>query len=124
MTAHGESYLNGGVEDVVVACYHYPNRVMACVHASWLNPRKVREITVVGEHKMVVWNDMDLGEPVKVYHKSVNIQRDPVYADSFGAFHMQVRNGDVIIPHIAGSEPLAAECNHFIDCILGRWRTR
>lgn len=122
VTAHGDSYLNGGVEDVVVACYRYPNRVMACVHASWLNPRKVREITVVGEHKMVVWNDMDLGESVKIYHKSVNIQRDPVYADSFGAFHMQVRNGDVVIPHIAGSEPLAVECNHFIDCILGRAR--
>jgi predicted dehydrogenase len=120
VTAQGQSYLNGGVEDVVVGCFTYPNRVLAYVHASWLNPRKVREITVVGEYKMVVWNDLDLMEPVRVYHKSVKVEREPLYSDSFGAFHMQVRNGDVVIPHIAGPEPLAAECSHFIDCIMGR----
>jgi predicted dehydrogenase len=120
VTARGESYLNQGVEDVVVASFTYPNRVLANIHASWLNPRKVREITVVGENKMVVWNDMDLNEPLRVYHKSVHVDREPLYSDSFGSFRMQVRNGDVVIPHITGPEPLAAECNHFVDCILGR----
>src|SRR5207253_536522 len=110
VTAHGQSYLNPAIEDVVVASFTYSNRVLAHVHASWLNPRKVREITVVGENKMVVWNDMDLNEPLRIYHKSVDIQRDPVYSDSFGAFRMQVRHGDVVIPHLAGPEPLAAEC--------------
>jgi predicted dehydrogenase len=122
VTARGESYLTTGIEDVVAASLTYPERVLAYVHASWLNPRKVREITVVGTHKMVVWNDMDLNEPIRVYHKSVNVEREPVYSDSFGAFRMQVRNGDVVIPHVTGPEPLAAECNHFLDCIQGKAR--
>jgi predicted dehydrogenase len=120
VTAHGQSYLNPPMEDVVVASFLYPNRVLTHLHASWLNPRKVREVTVVGANKMVVWDDMDLNEPVRVYHKSVNIEHEPVYSDSFGAFRMQVRNGDVVIPHITGPEPLLAECNHFLACIQGK----
>jgi predicted dehydrogenase len=120
VTAHGMSYLSPNVEDVVVASFVYQNRVMACVHASWLNPRKVREITVVGDQKMVVWNDMDLNEPVRVYHKSVDVQHEPAYSDTFGSFRMQVRSGDVLIPKIAANEPLEAECTHFLDCILGK----
>jgi predicted dehydrogenase len=120
VTARGQSYLNRGVEDVVLASFTYPGDVLASVHASWLNPRKVREITVVGEHRMAVWNDMDLAEPVRIYDKTVDPPRRGDYADSFGAFRMLVRNGDVRIPHIAGPEPLAAECSHFLDCVLGR----
>jgi predicted dehydrogenase len=120
VTARGQSYLNLDVEDVVIANFTYPRRVLASVHVSWLNPRKVREITVVGDHKMVVWNDMDLNEPVRIYNKSVNVEREPVYSDSFGSFRMQIRTGDVVIPHISGPEPLAAECAHFLDCIQGR----
>jgi predicted dehydrogenase len=120
VTARGESYLKPEVKDVVVACFAYPERVLAYVHASWLNPRKVREITVVGDRKMVVWNDMDLNEPVRIYDKSVDLGREPAYYDSFGSFRMQVRNGDVVIPHITGPEPLKAECDHFLDCIAGR----
>ena len=100
VTACGTSYLNPNVEDVVVANFAYPNQVQACVHASWLNPQKVREITVVGERQMVVWNDMDLNEPVRVYHKSVDVERGAEYADSFGAFRLLVRSGDVVIPQI------------------------
>jgi predicted dehydrogenase len=120
VTARGQSYLNPGVEDVVLASFTYPGSVLASVHASWLNPRKVREITVVGETKMAVWNDMDLNEPVRVYHKSVDREPRPLYSDSFGSFRMLVRNGDVVIPYVAGPEPLAAECAHFVDCVLGR----
>jgi predicted dehydrogenase len=120
VTAHGQSYLKSGVEDLVVASFVYPNNVLAMLHVSWLNPRKVREITLVGENRMVVMDDMNLTEPLRIYHKSVEIEREPIYSDSFGAFRMLVRNGDIVIPSVVGSEPLAAECNHFIDCILGR----
>lgn len=120
VTARGQSCLNAGIEDVVLASFTYPDGVLASVHASWLNPRKVREITVIGEHRMAVWNDMDLAEPVRVYHKTVDMAQPPAYADSFGAFRMLVRNGDVVIPHVSGPEPLAAECGHFLDCVLGR----
>jgi predicted dehydrogenase len=124
-TAYGTSYLTPGVEDVVVANFSYPRQVQACVHASWLNPQKVREITVVGERQMVVWNDMDLNEPVRIYHKSVDVERpasdrDPGYVDSFGAFRMLVRSGDVVIPKIDAGQPLDAECQHFLDCLEGK----
>lgn len=122
ITARGECYLSPDVEDVVVASLTYPDRVMACVHASWLNPRKVRETTVVGEHRMVVWNDMDLDEPIRIYDKSVDVTETPAYSDTFGAFRMQVRTGNVVIPPVSGEEPLAAECGHFIDCVMGRCR--
>lgn len=120
VTACGTSYLNPNVEDVVVANFAYPNHVQACVHASWLNPQKVREITVVGERQMVVWNDMELNEPVRIYHKSVDVERGPAYADSFGAFRLLVRSGDVVIPKIDATQPLDAECQHFLDCIEGK----
>jgi len=124
-TAYGTSYLTPGVEDVVVANFKYPGEVQACVHASWLNPQKVREITVVGERQMIVWNDMDLNEPVRIYHKSVDVERssserDPAYVDSFGAFRMLVRSGDVVIPKIDAGQPLDAECQHFLDCVEGK----
>jgi predicted dehydrogenase len=120
VTACGTSYLNPNVEDVVVANFAYPNQVQACVHASWLNPQKVREITVVGERQMVVWNDMELNEPVRIYHKSVDVERGPAYADSFGAFRLLVRSGDVVIPRIDATQPLDVECQHFLDCIEGK----
>ena len=117
VSARGECYLRPPVHDVVVASYAYPNGVLACVHTSWLNPRKVREITIVGEKKMIVWNDMDLIEPVRIYDKSVDLGQEPTYADSFGAARMIIRDGDVLIPKVAAGEPLAAECQHFIECI-------
>jgi predicted dehydrogenase len=120
VTAHGLSFLNAKIEDVVTASFAYPNGVLAHVHASWLNPRKVREITVVGENKMVVWNDIDLTEPLRIYYKSVDVEREPLYSDSFGAFRMLIRNGNVVSPPITGPEPLMAECNHFLDCIQGK----
>lgn len=120
VTAHGQSYLTPGIEDVVFATLRYPDGVLATVHASWLNPRKVREITIVGEAKMVVLDDMNLNEPLRIFNKSVAVDREPPYADSFGSFRMQVRHGDVVVPNITGPEPLAAECEHFVDCVLGR----
>ena len=117
VTARGQSWLTPGVEDVVVATFDYPGGVMASVHASWLNPKKVREITVVGTSEMVVWNDMDLTEPVRIYHKSVAVERDARYSDTFGSFRMMVRNGDVVSPFLEGREPLAAECEHFLECV-------
>jgi len=117
VSATGAAYLNPEVEDVVVANFVYPGKVLGCVHASWLNPKKVRDIVVVGEQKMVVWNDMDLAEPVRVYHKSVDVTREETYSDTFGKFRMQVRNGDVVIPKVNAGEPLDAECTHFLECI-------
>ncbi|MFQ5414554.1 MAG: Gfo/Idh/MocA family protein [Phycisphaerae bacterium] len=122
VSAHGQCFLGGVHEDVVVASYHYQNDVLACLHVSWLNPRKVREITLVGDRKMAVWNDMDLIEPVRVYDKSASPEPETPYADSFGAARAIIRDGDVVAPKVTGKEPLAAECAHFVDCIRTRSR--
>jgi len=115
--AYGQCFLSGDQHDVVVAAYRYPRDVMGFLHVSWLNPRKVREITVVGDRKMAVWNDMDLLEPVRLYDKSASTTRPPPYADSFGATRAIIRDGDVLIPKVSGPEPLSAECADFVRCI-------
>lgn len=115
VTAHGERFLGQSVEDMVVATYRYPGGVVGTIHASWLNPRKVREITIVGDKAMAVWDDMNITEPVRVYDKGVERIHD--YADSYGAFQTRVRDGDVVIPTVRGDEPLAEQCRHFIECI-------
>jgi dTDP-4-amino-4,6-dideoxygalactose transaminase/predicted dehydrogenase len=120
VTAYGRSYLNPRIEDVAYAGVTYPDNVVAFLHASWLSPRKVREITIIGEHKMAVLDDINLSEPLRIYNKSVDVQPTPTYSDSFGSFRMQIRNGEIVVPNISGPEPLAAECSHFVDCILGR----
>lgn len=119
VTARGQSFLNPPVEDVVVANYTYPGGVLACVHASWLNPSKVREITVVGQKKMAIFDDMNLDAPVRIFSKTIDMPRESDYVDSYGSFLMNVvQHGDVLIPHLAGVEPVAKQIDHFIDCIL------
>ena len=119
VTASGLSYLSEQREDTVIANYWYPDQVMATIYVSWLHPRKVREITVVGSEKMLVWNDMDLNEPVRIYDKGVERETD-LYADTFGSFRLTLREGAVTIPPVRGGEPLANECDHFIECILNQ----
>ncbi len=115
VSARGGCYLNRGIEDVVYATLGYGGGVIAHVHASWLNPRKVREITVVGEKKMLVWNDMNLSEPIRIYDRG--FVRDESYHDTFGDFRLSIREGEVVIPAIRLNEPLMAECEHFIECV-------
>lgn len=118
VSAVGSSYLNSKIEDVVFATYNFPNNVMANVHVSWLNPKKVREIVVVGEKKMLVWDDMDLSAPIKIYDKKVSMdQVDEKVVDTFVAFRASIHEGDTVIPKIALNEPLTAECNAFIAAV-------
>jgi len=117
VSATGQRYISKNVDDVVTASFTYPGGQLAIAYASWLNPRKVREITVVGEKKMAVWDDMDLIEPVRIYNKSIDIGESREYADSFVSFRAMIRDGDVIIPRVDLGESLVAECAHFIDCI-------
>ena len=117
VSVSGQRYVSRDVDDVVTASFTYPGGVLAFAYASWLNPRKVREITVVGERKMAVWNDMDLMEPVRIYNKSIDIDDKRDYADSFASFRATIREGDVLIPHVAVGESLVAQCAHFVECI-------
>lgn len=117
-TAKGGSYINAGVEDVVFATLQYANGVLAHLHATWLSPQKIRQLTIVGNQRMMVFNDMDLNEPVRIYDKGVSgTPRDSGLVDSFAGFRSSIREGDITIPRVAVGEPLRNECEHFLDCL-------
>jgi predicted dehydrogenase len=110
--ALGRDFLNPGVEDVVFCYLRFPSGRIAHMHLSWLDPHKMRKITVVGTEKMVVFDDMELERKVTVYEKGP-WQR----AESYGEW--QTRSGDIHIPKIATDEPLRLECEHFLALVRG-----
>jgi predicted dehydrogenase len=117
-SAVGGGWINPGLDDVMFATLRYPGDVLVNLHVSWLNPRKARDITVVGDHKMLTFDDMDLTEPIRIYDKGVAEESDlPLFADTFSSFRASIREGDVTIPKVPVHEPLMAECMHFLDCI-------
>jgi predicted dehydrogenase len=116
VTAVGGTWINPGIEDAVFATLRYPDNVLVNLHVSWLNPRKAREITVVGDRHMLTFDDTNLTEPVRLYDKQVTDDRR-TYVDSFASFRASVREGEIRIPRVAPGEPLRNECEHFIDCI-------
>jgi len=117
VTACGGKYLQSGLEDVAFISMTYPDDVLVNVHVSWLDPRKVREITVVGDKKMVMWDDLDMTGPVKIYNREVVKE---YFYESFGEFHLLAKEGDITIPKVQLCEPLKAQAAHFIDCVLKR----
>ncbi len=113
VSARGESYITDGVEDVVFCNVAFKDGVMANIHVSWLDPHKIRKITVVGNKKMAVFDDMESSEKVRVFDKGVGSNPDyRTYGED-----MTLRFGDIIIPSIKMKEPLRAECEHFIESI-------
>jgi predicted dehydrogenase len=115
--AQGAANIFKGKYDVVYLTLQFPDDILAHVHVSWLDPRKVRCITVVGSQKMVVYDDVETLEKIKIYDKGVET---PPYTDTFGDFQCSYRYGDVLIPNIHFAEPLRLECQHFLDCIVDR----
>lgn len=110
LTATGRSYLQQGIEDVVFLTLEFASGVLAHVQMSWLDPHKERRLTVVGSNKMVVFDDMQPREKLKIYDRG--IERPPEYA-SYGE-SLTIREGDISIPRIPNVEPLAAELQHFV----------
>lgn len=115
--AQGGSWINQGIEDAVFANLFYPDEIMVNLHVSWLSPRKVRDITVVGERGMLTFDDMNLSEPLRFYDKRVTDDRTPGFVDTFASFRTSIREGDIHIPRVGIGEPLKAECDHFLECI-------
>ena len=110
--AHGRDFLTPGVEDVVFCYLRFPSGKIAHMHLSWLDPHKMRKITVVGREKMVVFDDMELERKVTVYEKSPWKR-----AESYGEW--QTRSGDIFIPKIPTDEPLKLECQEFLRLVAG-----
>jgi predicted dehydrogenase len=113
-SGQGASYLSAGCEDIAFATLGFESGVIANIRASWLDPRKVREITVVGSSKMAVFNDLDPTEPVRIFNKGAI--REPSY-ESFGEFKLVTRSGEVVSPAIPPSEPLKNQCQHFVKAL-------
>ena len=114
VTARGARYLNGNVEDVVFFTLNFAEDVLAHVHASWLDPSKVRRVTVVGSKKMIIYDDLAAEGKVKVYNKGVIRAVDAQY----GEYQYRLHSGDIAIPKLPMIEPLRAECQDFIDAIV------
>jgi len=112
VSAHGESYLQAGVEDVVFAYLHFPDGRAAQIHVSWLDPHKERRMVLVGTQTMVVFDDMQPMEQIRVYNKGA------VVPEAGEGTQVTVRHGDILIPHFPSGEPLMTEAQHFVDCIL------
>jgi predicted dehydrogenase len=110
--ARGESFLNPGVEDVVFCFLRFPSGVVAHMHLSWLDPHKMRRMTVVGDRKMAVFDDMEPERKVTVYDKGPQQS-----ADTWGEW--QTRSGDIAIPKVPNDEPLRLECEHFLALLRG-----
>jgi len=114
VAAQGASHFREGVEDTAFAVLRYPEDLLVHIHASWLDPRKVRTIVVVGDKKMAVYDDLDDRAPLQIYDKRVTKQP---YYETFGEFKLLYNWGDVLAPKIVGVEPLRVECAHFLDCV-------
>jgi predicted dehydrogenase len=115
VSSHGESYIRKGIEDVVFLSLRFSEGKMANIHLSWLDPHKLRRVTIVGSKKMAVFDDVEATEKLKVYDKGV---RNLSY-DTYGEY-LSLRFGDITIPSIKMVEPLRAEAEHFIQCIESR----
>ena len=118
--ARGYTYLQPGIEDVVYLNMEFEDGVAVHVHVSWLDPGKVRRMTVVGSEKMIVYDDASTEAKIQLYDKGIDrrgLDGSLGDFDSFGKFQLIQRAGDVLIPRIDFAEPLRSECQHFVECV-------
>jgi predicted dehydrogenase len=113
VTAQGARCISKNICDVVYMNLMFPENILAHIHVSWLDPYKVRRVTVVGSKKMAIFNDVE-SDKIKIIDKGVNT---PAETNTFAEFQYSYRNGDVLMPYLRMEEPLRVETEHFIDCI-------
>lgn len=121
VSARGFCCLQQGIEDVVFMTLAFRNGMGAHVHISWMDPQKVRRMTVVGSRKMAVYDDVSTDAKIKIYDRGVERipnSESPRDFQTFAEFQLLPRRGDIVIPALDFPEPLQLECQHFIDCIL------
>ena len=113
VSATGAAHLNHGLENVAYITVYFPNNIIAHINVNWLSPVKVRTTLVGGQKKMLVWNDLEPADKIKIYDKGVEI------ANAEGVYNLLVsyRSGDMWAPKIDQTEALKLEAKHFIDCI-------
>lgn len=120
--AWGNAFITPNVEDVVFVNLQFPSGRLAHLHASWLDPEKKRQVTLVGSRKMAVYDDVSLDRKLMLHDKGVEkVLRDNDQAEyrNFSEFQLLTRSGDVHIPHLTFTEPLQLEMQHFMECVQG-----
>jgi len=115
VSAVGSHRLSKERHDIGFATLSYVGEIIANIHASWLDPNKVREVVVVGSKRRLVFDDLNNIERVRIFEKGVSPAE--LEADSFGEFRLLVREGDIISPRVETSEPLRNQASHFLECI-------
>ena len=114
VNCQGKAHINPGIEDVTSLCLNFDNGGFATIQSSWLDPNKVREMVFVGSKKMLVFDDNEPLEKIKIYDKRVEA---PPHYDDFASFTYSYHYGDMLAPYIQQTEPLKVETAHFLDCI-------
>ncbi len=119
--AFAMSFISPKIQDTAYLFLKFNNNIMAHLHLSWLSPRKIREVTIIGSKKMLVYDDVQPNEKIKIYDKGVSVQKNELpptkYYSSFAEFQFFYRSGDIFVPKVDDIEPLKEVCKHFIDCI-------
>lgn len=114
VNCQGKAHINKDIEDVTNMSLNFENGGFATIHSSWLDPNKIREMVIVGSKRMIVYNDNEPLEKIKIYDKRVEA---PPHYDTFAEFQYSYHYGDMIAPYIKQTEPLKVETQHFLDCI-------
>lgn len=114
VSASGHCCMIDGIEDTSVIQLTFPNDILAVVRSSWVNPVKVRQTVVVGTKKMLVYDDVEPVEKVKIYDKGINVVKS---GNNNNKLEFSYRDGNVTIPTLCSVEPLKTECSHFLECI-------
>jgi predicted dehydrogenase len=114
VSAIGASHINPAVEDVAILSMRFSDNQIAFIQTSWLDPDKIRKMTVAGSKKMLVYDDVQTTEKIRIYDKGVE---KPRHYDTYAEFHYSYKYGDIVIPKIEGAEPVRTELKHFIECI-------
>jgi predicted dehydrogenase len=114
VNSQGKAHFKLGIEDVATTTLNFKNGVIAFIHNSWLDPNKIRRTTIVGTRRMLVYDDIEPQEKIKIFDKGVEV---PPYYDTYAEFQFSYRYGDIHSPRIDDFEPLKKECEHFLTCI-------
>jgi predicted dehydrogenase len=114
VSCRGSANVTPGVEDVTSMSLSFPKNRSAIIHSSWLDPRKIREMTIVGSKRMIVYDDVAPLEKIRIFDARVET---PPHYDTFAEFQYAYHYGDMYAPYLKQEEPLKAECQHFLECI-------
>ena len=117
VSATGISHIDGATEDVAYLTLFYDEKMISHIHVNWLSPVKVRRTLIGGSQKMIVLDELEPSEKIKIYEKGITVNREPEGIENVYKLLIDYRSGDMLAPHISNSEALRIEANHFVDCI-------